>query len=78
MGVETAMEEVWERPFEVNGVSFLATFHRRPFREGLEVRCEVPSGTLRVSELGYGETALLELLKERVALELAEIEREDK
>ena len=65
------MEEVWERPFEVNGISFVATFHRRPFREGLEVRCEVPSGTLRLSELGYGETALLELLRERVVTELS-------
>jgi hypothetical protein len=66
------MEEVWERPFEVNGVSFVATFYRRPFREGLEVRCELPGVTLRLSELGYGETALLELLKERVRVALSQ------
>lgn len=65
------MEEVWERSFEVEGLKYVATFHRRPFREGLEVRCELPTGTLRLSELGYGEIALLELLKERVALELS-------
>ena len=64
------MEEVWERPFEVDGKGYIAIFHRRPFREGLEVRCELPHTTLHISEQGYGETALLEMLRELVTKEL--------
>ncbi len=60
------MEEVWTKPFSVDGQDFEATFVRRPFREGLEVHCMVSGVTVRVAEFGFGETALLEKLRARV------------
>jgi len=60
------MEELWEREFEVEGRTFTAIFKRRAFREGLEVVCHFDGITARVAELGYGETSLLELLRNKV------------
>jgi hypothetical protein len=57
------VEEVWSKTFEVDGREFEAVFMRRPFREGLEVRVDVDGETLSIAELGYGETALLEMAK---------------
>lgn len=53
-------EERWFRQIEVNGVEYRAEFVRRPFREGLEVRVELPDETITIAELGLGELALLE------------------
>ena len=66
------MEEVWSKTFEVQGRAFEAVFMRRPFREGLEVRVEVDGETLSIAELGYGETALMEMAKDMVERHLNE------
>jgi hypothetical protein len=66
------VEEVWSVPFEVEGQQFEAVFARRPFREGLEVQVAVGDDVLRFAEYGFGETALLEKVKTRVAAWLAE------
>jgi hypothetical protein len=59
--------QVWDKSFVVDGLKFEATFVRRAFREGLEVRCLVFDEVVRVAEFGFGEMALLECLKERIA-----------
>lgn len=59
-------EETWTREIEVGGERFTATFIRRPFREGLEVRIDLPTGPIVLAELGLGERALLE--KARAAI----------
>lgn len=53
-------EENWTRTFEVDGETFTATFIRRPFREGLEVRVVLEDQVISVAEFGFGERALLE------------------
>jgi hypothetical protein len=54
-------EERRIRVIEVAGRHFEAECIRRPFREGLEVRIELPGGeVLSVAELGLGEAALIE------------------
>ena len=63
-------EEVWTKEIDVDGVVFQAILIRRPFREGLEVRIELPSGTISVAELGLGEQALLEKATQLVRAEL--------
>lgn len=63
-------QEVWTTDIEVDGSIFQAVVVRRPFREGLEVRVELPSGTISVAELGLGERALLEKATELVRAEL--------
>lgn len=62
--------EVWTREIEVDGAIFNATCIRRPFREGIELQVELPSGILTVAELGLGELALLEKAKQLVRDEL--------
>ena len=61
------MEEVWQRPFTVNGREFEATFIRRAFREGLEVQVTVDGQVVRVAEFGFGEQSLLEKLISQVS-----------
>jgi len=60
------MEENWQEEFILDGQKFTASFFRRPFREGLEVQVSYNDHTLTVSELGLGESALLEMLKVRL------------
>jgi hypothetical protein len=54
----------WARDVEIDGITYRAIFIKRPFREGLEVRVALPDGTVSVAELGLGETALLERVRE--------------
>ncbi|MFN4897107.1 MAG: hypothetical protein ACK5GN_14320 [Pseudomonadota bacterium] len=57
----------WTREIEVDGKSYLVHLVKRPFREGLEVRIDLPGGTLRVAEMGLGEQALTEKIKDIIA-----------
>lgn len=60
------MEESWSRTVTVEGEAYEVRFFRRPFREGLEVVVDVRGTELRLSELGLGERALLELASARI------------
>ena len=60
------MEESWSRTVIVEGETYEVRFFRRPFREGLEVVVHVRGTELRLSELGLGERALLELASARI------------
>jgi len=60
------VEESWTRTITVDGEAFEVRFFRRPFREGLEVTVDVHGTELRLSELGLGEIALLELATTRI------------
>ncbi len=63
-------DERWFRDIEVQGKIFRATFIKRPFREGVEVRIEAPWGVISVAELGLGEQALLEKAQALIEAEL--------
>lgn len=52
--------------FVVDGRDYTATYIRRPFREGLEVQCEVGGEVISVAEFGFGEAALIERLTSMV------------
>jgi hypothetical protein len=60
----------WVREIEVEGKIYTATFIKRPFREGIEVRIETPWGVISVAELGLGEQALLEKAQALIEAEL--------
>lgn len=70
------MEEVWSKTFQVGEREFEAVFIRRPFREGLEVRVDVDGEILSIAELGYGETALLEMARAMVERHLSPVKGE--
>jgi hypothetical protein len=59
--------EIRRKRFKHHGISYVAVFKKRPFREGLEVSVTLPSGSvLSVGELGLGEKALIEKLKAEI------------
>jgi hypothetical protein len=60
------MSEQWERELVVNGERYTAVFLRRPFREGLEVYVECNGTVISVPELGLGEAALLEKVRQLI------------
>ncbi len=63
-------DECWTREIEVQGRSYLATFIKRPFREGIEVRIDTPWGVISIAELGLGEQALVEKARSLIEAEL--------
>ena len=60
----------WIKEIDIDGTLYQAVFVQRPFREGIEVLVTLPSKTLSIAELGLGEQALIEGIKELVRAEL--------
>jgi hypothetical protein len=60
--------ERWTKKIKLGNETFVATFTRRPFREGLQASVDVHGTRVELGELGLGEQALIERLT-------AEIER---
>jgi hypothetical protein len=64
--------ESFERTITVEGESYEVVFVRRPFREGYEVHVEIDGETVSFGELGLGEQAALEWIKQEIADRRAE------
>ncbi len=60
----------WIKGIDIDGTLYQAVFVQRPFREGIEVLVPLSSKTLSIAELGLGEQALIEGIKELVRAEL--------
>ena len=59
--------EISEETLELDGERYLLRFVSRPFREGLEVLVQGPSGApFRVSEQGLGRLAVIERVKAEI------------
>jgi hypothetical protein len=52
--------------FVHRGREFEAIVIKRPFREGLEVKLEVDGKVIHLAELGLGEKAIVERLKNEI------------
>ena len=61
------MTRHWEKSFDFGGKEYVVQFVQRPFREGLEARLKLENGKeIRISELGLGEIALFEKIKNEI------------
>ena len=57
--------------FDVGGKEYSAELKSRPFREGIEVVLDLDGELIRIPELGFGDTAIVERLKGIVRERLA-------
>ena len=48
----------WSEEISYRGERYTIVYTQRPFREGLEIELRLPSGPLKVAELGLGKAAL--------------------
>ena len=55
-----------KKRFSHRGIKYTALIKERPFREGLEVEVNCGDSVIHVAELGLGERALIERLKEEI------------
>lgn len=53
-------------PLEVDGHTYTVSVIEIPFREGVELRCEVDGEVLRFSDRQLGESEALRLLAEEI------------
>jgi hypothetical protein len=58
--------ESFVRTVTVEGESYEVVFGRRPFREGYEVHVEIDGESISFGELGLGEQAALEWVKQAI------------
>ncbi len=58
--------ESFERTITVDGESYGVVFVRRPFREGYEVHVAIDGEMVSFGELGLGEQAALEWIKQAI------------
>ncbi len=64
--------EHWVRQIVVRGMTFEVRFSRRPFREGCCVEVTVDDELLSFSELGFGESDVLQRVREAIEERLDE------